>query len=101
MPHVLSRCPRIPGRNCVIQRPRHPYQFSITYCVYCISSRRACYDIQFTDRISLAILREDRQPSVVLVLNSPQTTVDDDVEAVTDVLGAPQDLAGIDLHPIQ
>lgn len=60
-------------------------------------SIRARNNIQLSNSIALTIFSDN---AAIFVSESSQAAVDDDIETVAGVSGSPEDLAGVDLHPI-
>jgi hypothetical protein len=96
----LLRLRCVPGRDGIEQSLRHPNELRISDGMDGASPRRTSDDIELANSVTLAILADDRNFGL-LIRDCSQTSVDDDVEAVADILRAPQDLPGVDLHPIQ
>jgi hypothetical protein len=90
----------IPGRNGVEQGLRHAYELSVTNGMHSAPTRCARDDIEFANRIALAIFANDADLGSALG-NGSQPSVDDYVEAIAGVVRAPQDLPCVDRHPVQ
>ena len=77
-----------PRRNGIKQSLRHPDQLRVTDGMNSGPARGARNDIQFTHCVALPIFTSDLNTAFFLC-DSPESTVDDNVEAVTSIVRAP------------
>ena len=98
---VPNREVHIPSGDGVEQRLWHANELRVTNGVDSIPPRRARDDIKLPDSISLTVLSYDGDAAVLLLSDSAKTTIDDNVEAVAFVFGSPEDLASVDLYPVE
>lgn len=90
-----------PRRDGVEQCLGHPNELGITDSMHSISTRGTCDDIEFSNCIALSILSDDVDTAAIFLRYGSDATIDDDVEAVADIFGAPENLSGVNLNPVQ
>jgi len=62
---------------------------------------RICDDVQLSNRISLAVLRHNVYPALFTLSDRSQTAIDHDVHGIADIFRSPQDLASVDMYPVE
>lgn len=85
----------------VEQGLRHTYEFRVSNGVYGVPPGRAGDDVEFTNGVPLSVLSKNGDTAAFFFRYGTQTAVDDDVEAVADVVRTPEHLPGVDLYPIE
>ena len=79
----------------------HTNELGVSNSMNGSSPRRARDDIELAHRISLSVFSQYSDTSTLFFCDGTKPTIDDNIKAVADVLGTPQDLPGVDLDPVE
>lgn len=85
----------------VEQRHRHPRQLRVPDGMQSRRSLRIGDAVELAHALALAVLTLDLYLAATLLDDGPQTTLNDDVEAVGSFAFAINDLAAVDVHPVE
>lgn len=79
----------LPGSDSVEQSLRHPNKLGVTNGMEGVTPGRARDHVQLANAVALTILCNNVDSASVFIVDSTQTAVDHDVEAIADVSRSP------------